>query len=81
MLEGQGGHHPAPGDRRSRRRNGKKALTDLGYDEVRAVRFDRSIILDLEEDDATRARDRAVEMCNRVLVNPVLEDYTVEVET
>lgn len=59
----------------------KKALTDLGYNEVRTVRFDRSIILDLEEGDATRARDRAVEMCNRLLVNPVLEDYTVEVET
>jgi phosphoribosylformylglycinamidine synthase len=59
----------------------KKALTDLGYNEVRTVRFDRSIILDLEEDDATRARDRAVEMCNRLLVNPVLEEYTVEVET
>lgn len=59
----------------------KKALTDLGYNEVRTVRFDRSIILDLEENDATRARDRAVEMCNRLLVNPVLEEYTVEVET
>lgn len=59
----------------------KKALTDLGFNEVRTVRFDRSIILDLEEDDATRARDRAVEMCNRLLVNPVLEDYAVEVET
>jgi phosphoribosylformylglycinamidine synthase len=59
----------------------KKALTDLGYNEVRTVRFDRSITLDIEEEDASRARDRAMEMCNRLLVNPVLEDYTVEVET
>lgn len=58
----------------------KKALTDLGYNEVRTVRFDRSITLDIEEDDADRARERALEMCNRLLVNPVLEDYTVEVE-
>ncbi|HJU52453.1 MAG TPA: phosphoribosylformylglycinamidine synthase subunit PurS [Acidimicrobiia bacterium] len=58
----------------------KKALTDLGYNEVRNVRFDRSITLDVEEDDPTRARDRAVEMCKRLLVNPVMEDYTVEVE-
>jgi phosphoribosylformylglycinamidine synthase len=58
----------------------KKALIDLGYNEVRTVRFDRAITLDIEEDDASRARDRAVEMCNRLLVNPVLEDYTVEVE-
>ncbi|HJQ92177.1 MAG TPA: phosphoribosylformylglycinamidine synthase subunit PurS [Acidimicrobiia bacterium] len=58
----------------------KKALTDLGYNEVSTVRFDRSITLEVEGDDANRARERAIEMCNRLLVNPVLEDYTVEVE-
>ncbi len=59
----------------------RRALSDLGYEEVRAVRFDRSIVLDVEGDDVARARERVVEMCNRLLVNPVLEDYTVEVET
>ena len=58
----------------------KKALTDLGYEEVRAVRFDRSITLDVDEDDAARARQRVEEMCSRLLVNPVMEDYTVELE-
>ena len=58
----------------------KKALTELGYEEVRAVRFDRSITLELDEEDAARARQRAEEMCSRLLVNPVMEDYTVEVE-
>jgi phosphoribosylformylglycinamidine synthase len=58
----------------------KKALTDLGYEEVRAVRFDRSITLDVDEEDAARARQRAEEMCSRLLVNPVMEDYTVELE-
>ena len=59
----------------------KKALVDLGYDEVRTVRFDRSIAIEIDEADPVRARERALEMCNRLLVNPVLEDYTVEVET
>jgi phosphoribosylformylglycinamidine synthase subunit PurS len=58
----------------------KKALADLGYNEVSTVRFDRSITLEIEGDDANHARERAMEMCNRLLVNPVLEDYTVEVE-
>jgi phosphoribosylformylglycinamidine synthase subunit PurS len=58
----------------------KKALTELGYEEVRAVRFDRSITLELDEGDAARARQRAEEMCSRLLVNPVMEDYAVEVE-
>ena len=59
----------------------KKALSDLGYEEVRAVRFDRSITLELDEDDAARARQRAEEMCSRLLVNPVMEDYTIEFES
>ena len=58
----------------------KKALTDLGYEEVRAVRFDRLITLDVDEDEAARARQRIEEMCSRLLVNPVMEDYTVELE-
>jgi phosphoribosylformylglycinamidine synthase len=58
----------------------KRALSDLGFDEVRGVRFHRSIVVELEEGDPARARQRVEEMCRRVLVNPVLEDYVVEAE-
>lgn len=56
-----------------------RALHDLGYEEVTRVRFDRSIVLELDGDQLT-AKQRVEEMCHRLLVNPVLEDYTVETE-
>ncbi|MFZ0491770.1 MAG: phosphoribosylformylglycinamidine synthase subunit PurS [Acidimicrobiia bacterium] len=53
----------------------QRALGDLGFDEVRAVRVNRTI--ELEVDDATRVR----EMCERLLVNPVMEDFDIEIVT
>jgi phosphoribosylformylglycinamidine synthase PurS subunit len=53
----------------------QRALDDLGFDEVRAVRVNRTIELDV--DDATRLR----EMCERLLVNPVMEDFDIEIVT
>lgn len=54
-----------------------RALRDLGYREVGTVRTGRSMVLELDEDDPGRAADRAAEMCERLLANPVMEDYEV----
>ena len=56
-----------------------RALRDLGYDEVEAVHFGREIILELAEGDSRRAAGRVEEMCERLLANPVIEDYLVTV--
>jgi phosphoribosylformylglycinamidine synthase len=53
-----------------------RALHDLGYLEVRSVRVDRNITLEVEGSEAGRVK----EMCDRLLANPVIEDYRVEVE-
>jgi len=53
----------------------QRALVDLGFDEVRAVRINRTIELDV--DDTSRVR----EMCERLLVNPVIEDFDIEIVT
>lgn len=51
------------------------ALHSLGFDGVREVHVGRHIVLDLEASDE-RAVDLAVtEMCQRLLANPVTEDY------
>jgi phosphoribosylformylglycinamidine synthase, purS protein len=55
-----------------------RALHDLGYPEVRDVRFGRDIVVELAATDAELARARVVEMCERLLANPVIEEYTVE---
>ncbi len=55
-----------------------RAVRDLGYGTVAEVHFGRIITIDIEGEDPTSARDSVVEMCERLLANPVIEDYTVE---
>lgn len=57
----------------------RRALLDLGYDAVGDVHFGRIITLDLEAHDAVAAEAAVREMCERLLANPVIEDYRVEV--
>ncbi|MFQ5523928.1 MAG: phosphoribosylformylglycinamidine synthase subunit PurS [Acidimicrobiia bacterium] len=57
-----------------------RALHELGYEEVAEVRFDRVIQLEVEGEDPGHVQTRVEEMCRRLLANPVLEDFTVEVE-
>lgn len=54
-----------------------RALRDLGY-EVDEVRFGRTIVLEVDDGDPDAARTAVVEMCERLLANPVIEDYRVE---
>jgi phosphoribosylformylglycinamidine synthase len=58
----------------------QRALHDLGYREVLAARFDRTITLELDGSDPQIARSRVEEMCRKLLANPVIEDFKVEVE-
>ena len=58
----------------------KRALTELGYEEVEEVRVDRVFHLDVSGDDPEAVTARVEEMCRRLLANPVLEDFSVEVE-
>lgn len=57
-----------------------RALHDLGYDEVEAVRIDRTIHLEVDGDDPSAVGARVEEMCRRLLANPVIEDFEVSVE-
>ncbi|UCG40401.1 MAG: phosphoribosylformylglycinamidine synthase subunit PurS [Acidimicrobiia bacterium] len=57
-----------------------RALRDLGYDEVRKVRVDKEIRLEVEGDDAAAIEARVTEMCEKLLANPVMDDYEVRVE-
>lgn len=57
-----------------------RSLADLGYSEVTAVRTGRTLHLDVSDDGAQRVLARVTEMCEKLLANPVIEDYRVEVE-
>jgi phosphoribosylformylglycinamidine synthase len=54
------------------------ALHALGFAEVADARVGRHVVLDLRAADVESARRRAAEMCERLLANPVTEDYVVE---
>lgn len=58
--------------------NVERALPALGYDNVRHVRVGKSIRLVLEADDVAAAEAQVDEMCRRLLANPVIEDFAVE---
>jgi phosphoribosylformylglycinamidine synthase len=56
-----------------------RALADLGYGEVGRVRIDRIVDLHIDGTDEALALRRVDEMCAKVLANPVMEDYRIEI--
>ncbi len=57
----------------------QRSLQSLGYDEVSGVRLGKVFEMDLSATDEARARERLEEMSRRLLSNPVIEDFTVEI--
>jgi phosphoribosylformylglycinamidine synthase PurS subunit len=55
------------------------ALAGLGFSGVGEVRAGKVIELDLAETDPAKARATAEEMARRLLANPVIESWRVEV--
>lgn len=55
------------------------ALHNMGYEEVTAARQGKLIELDLTGDDADVAKARVDEMCQKLLSNPVIESYSIEI--
>ena len=53
------------------------ALRNLGYNNVEKVRIGRYIEINLEDSSDIDAQVR--EMCDKLLANPVIEDYRYEV--
>jgi phosphoribosylformylglycinamidine synthase len=56
----------------------QRALQGLGFGEVQELRVGKVLDLELAGVSGDSARRRVEEMCARLLTNPVIEDYTVE---
>ncbi|MGB9792391.1 MAG: phosphoribosylformylglycinamidine synthase subunit PurS [Thermacetogeniaceae bacterium] len=56
----------------------KGALAALGYERVEDVRVGKYLVLTLDYSDRSQAEKDVKEMCDRLLANPVIEDYTYE---
>ena len=57
------------------------ALHALGFDSVGEVRQGKFIELETGESDPAKAREAVEEMCRKLLANPVIENYTVDLDT
>jgi phosphoribosylformylglycinamidine synthase len=57
----------------------ERALPALGYTNVSDVRIGKSIRLVVDAADDAAARSQVDEMCHRLLTNPVIEAFSVEV--
>ncbi|HJO22283.1 MAG: phosphoribosylformylglycinamidine synthase subunit PurS [Myxococcota bacterium] len=55
----------------------QKASAQLGYDSVRAVRQGKVFELEIDAADEEAARRLLGELCEKLLANPVIEDYRV----
>jgi phosphoribosylformylglycinamidine synthase subunit PurS len=58
----------------------QRALAGLGFGDVRELRVGKLIEVDVDAADAEQARTRVDAMCQRLLANTILEDYTIEPE-
>lgn len=58
----------------------QRALGDLGYAGLEGVRSGRLVRLRLEAADSASARELATDMCEKLIANPVIEDYAILVE-
>jgi phosphoribosylformylglycinamidine synthase len=58
----------------------ERALPALGYSNVSAVSIAKTIRLELDAESEDAARAQVDEMCHRLLANPVIERYTLELD-
>jgi len=58
----------------------QNALDALGFDGVENVRQGKYIEVDLEESNPERAHTQITNMCEKLLANTVIENYSFEIE-
>ena len=57
------------------------ALHTLGFGGVTSVHVGRHLVLEVEAGDEALARKQSREMCERLLANPVTEDFEIAAVT
>ena len=56
------------------------ALDSLGFNGVMDVRIGKQIIINLNTTDKVKAEAEVKEMCETLLANTVIEEYTIEIQ-
>lgn len=55
-----------------------KSLHLLGFDTVKEVRTQKVFLMKIDEDNKDEVKRKVDEMCQRLLTNPVIHNYDVE---
>ena len=55
-----------------------RALQELGFDAVGDVRTGKVIVLEVAGEDEEQVRALVTEACEKLLANPVIEQYSIE---
>ncbi len=55
------------------------ALHQLGFKNVEDVRVGKQIVIQLPDMDENEAKKEVEEMCEKLLANTVIEDYSIEI--
>lgn len=56
----------------------QQALLQLGYNDIKSVRFGKLIELELEGNDADTTRKMVEEVSHKLLSNPLMETFEVD---
>lgn len=72
--------HLKPGISDPEGANTEKALHLLGFGDVRSVHTTRIWSIELATPNKAKAKEEVERMCRRLLTNPVIHDYAVEIE-
>ena len=56
-----------------------RSLAHMGFDIVTKARQGKTIELDLDTEDAKKAKLEVEKMCKKLLANTVIEDYQIEI--
>jgi phosphoribosylformylglycinamidine synthase subunit PurS len=59
----------------------ERSLHTLGYDEAHDVRVGKYLELEVDAPSQAAAELRIREMCDKLLANPVIEDYRFEISS
>ena len=58
----------------------KHALQSLGFDNLSKVRMGKFITIELEEESQEKAQENVRIMSEKLLSNPIIEDFSIEVK-
>ena len=54
-----------------------QTLDGMGFNDINEVRQGKYFNIDLKEDDPKKAKDKAEEMCKKLLANLIIENYKI----